>query len=136
MMMDLHIHSAFSSDGRERPEDILRYARKIGLDGIAILDHNDIRGSLKAFEMSKDMKDILVVRGLEVSTEAGHVIAYGVDRPVPSSSTIEETVDVIGDFGGIAVVPHPYRFWSGVGGKSIRAEQSKFKTLGAPPETT
>ncbi|MFQ6128354.1 MAG: PHP domain-containing protein [Thermoplasmata archaeon] len=119
MKMDLHIHSVFSSDGRERPEDILRYARKIGLDGIAILDHNDVRGSLKAYEMSKGMEDFLVVRGLEVSTDAGHIIAYGVDKSVPSRKTIEETVEMVQDFGGISVVPHPYRFWSGIGAKSV-----------------
>lgn len=123
MKMDLHIHSIFSSDGRENPEDIVKYARKIGLDGIAVLDHNDVQGSLKAYEISKEMKDFLVVRGVEVSTDAGHIIGYGIREPIPARMSIEETVEKIHDLGGIAVAPHPYRFWSGIGGKSAASHR-------------
>ncbi|MFQ6106175.1 MAG: CehA/McbA family metallohydrolase [Thermoplasmata archaeon] len=122
MKMDLHIHSVFSSDGRESPEDIVKYARKIGLDGIAILDHNDVRGSLKAYKMSRDMEGFFVVKGLEISTKAGHLVAYGVAEPIPPGMTIRETIENIRDLGGLAVAPHPYRFWSGVGGKSVNPE--------------
>ena len=122
MKMDLHIHSAFSSDGSEKPKDIVTYARKTGLDGIAILDHNEIRGSLRAYEMCKTFDDFLVVRGVEVSTEAGHIVAYGVDELIPTSLTIEETAENIRELGGIPVAPHPHRFWSGIGGKSVTAE--------------
>jgi predicted metal-dependent phosphoesterase TrpH len=122
MKMDLHIHSAFSSDGHEKPEDIVSYARKMGLSGIAILDHNDIRGSLRAYEMSKEVDDFIAVRGVEVSTDAGHVVAYGVDEPIPAKLTIEETAEKIRDLGGIPVAPHPFRFWSGIGGKSVTAK--------------
>jgi predicted metal-dependent phosphoesterase TrpH len=129
MKMDLHIHSIFSSDGRERPEDIVKYAKKIGLDGIAILDHNDIQGSLRAYEMSREMEDFLVVRGVEVSTEAGHMIGYGVYESIPSLMSIEETIETIRDLGGIAVVPHPYRFWSGIGeGPALSHEFSAIET--------
>lgn len=127
MKMDLHIHSIFSSDGREKPEEIVKYARKIGLDGIAILDHNDIQGSLRAYEMSREMEDFLVVRGIEISTEAGHIIGYGVCEPIPFRMSIEETIETISDLGGIAVVPHPYRFWSGIGERS--ALSSKFSAI-------
>ncbi|MCK4455614.1 MAG: PHP domain-containing protein, partial [Thermoplasmata archaeon] len=99
MKMDLHIHSAFSSDGSEKPKDIVTYARKMGLDGIAILDHNEIRGSLRAYEMCKGFDDFLVVRGVEVSTEAGHIVAYGVDELIPTRLTIEETAEKIRDLG-------------------------------------
>ena len=122
MKMDLHIHSAFSSDGREKPKDIVTYARKMRLDGIAILDHNEIRGSLRAYEMCRGFDDFLVVRGVEVSTEAGHIVAYGVDELIPAHLTIEETAEKIRDLGGISVAPHPHRFWSGIGGKSVTAE--------------
>jgi predicted metal-dependent phosphoesterase TrpH len=122
MNMDLHIHSAFSSDGREKPEDIVSHARKMGLAGVAILDHNEIRGSLRAYDICKEFDDFIVVRGVEVSTEAGHIVAYGVDELIPAQLTIEETAERIRDIGGIPVAPHPYRFWSGIGGKSVTAK--------------
>lgn len=118
MRMDLHIHSSFSSDGRESPTDILKYARNLGLGGVAILDHNEIKGSLKAYQLAREM-DIIVVRGLEVSTEEGHIVAYGVDQMIPAQKSIQETAEIIQDLGGISVAPHPYRFWSGIGGKRV-----------------
>lgn len=127
MKMDLHIHSIFSSDGREKPEDIVKHARKIGLDGIAVLDHNDVQGSLKAYEISKEMDNFLVVRGVEVSTDSGHIIGYGICEPITSRMSIEETIETIHSLGGIAVAPHPYRFWSGIGGRS--AASCKFSAI-------
>lgn len=44
--IDLHIHSKYSHHGLLEPEEIVRITRKSSLDGIAITDHNTIRGAL------------------------------------------------------------------------------------------
>jgi predicted metal-dependent phosphoesterase TrpH len=49
---DLHIHSIYSYDGTASVHAILRRARQIGLDVIAITDHDEINGSLKALELA------------------------------------------------------------------------------------
>ncbi len=46
MILDPHIHSTFSSDSTASPSDIVNQARSIGLDAIAVADHNTIKGSL------------------------------------------------------------------------------------------
>ena len=48
MKFDLHVHSKYSSDGVLDPENIVRIARKRGLAGIAVTDHNTIRGGIEA----------------------------------------------------------------------------------------
>jgi predicted metal-dependent phosphoesterase TrpH len=119
MMMDLHVHSAYSVDTDVEIKDILKTAKARNLDGLAISDHNEIAGSLEAFELAKEMDDFMVIRAIEVSSSEGHIIAYGVDKKIPRDMTPRDTVDAIRRAGGTPVVAHPYRFWSGVGEKVV-----------------
>jgi predicted metal-dependent phosphoesterase TrpH len=114
MKLDLHIHSTFSADGTADPVEILKRCRDIGLDGCSITDHNSIEGSLRAIEMCSEM-GLIVVRGLEVSSSDGHVLAYGLSGPVPRGMPMRETIAEIHKAGGIAVAAHPTRLGSGVG---------------------
>jgi predicted metal-dependent phosphoesterase TrpH len=115
MIMDLHVHSVYSVDTDVEIKDILKAAKARNLNGLAISDHNEITGSLEAFELAKQMEDFVVIRAVEVSSSEGHIIAYGVDKKIPRDMTPKETVDAIRRAGGTPVVAHPYRFWSGVG---------------------
>ncbi len=126
MKLDLHIHSTFSRDGTATPEDIIAFAEKSGLDGIAITDHNAIGGSLKAFGLAH-RAGFIVVRGVEVSAMEGHVLAYGVADTIPKGLPMTDTVEKIHSAGGIAVAAHPKRFPSGMG--SEIAKTVKFDAI-------
>ena len=92
----------------------MRVAKSRGLDGIAITDHNAVEGAAKAWDYGRGI-GVTVVRGTEVSTKEGHVLAYGVKEPIPRDLSSRETVERIVADGGIPVAAHPYRFWSGLG---------------------
>ncbi len=115
MRLDLHNHSWFSPDSKADPLEMVRVARRAGLDGIAITDHNAIAGSRAASELAAGLHDFLVVPAVEVSSSAGHILAYGVPDPIPRDLPPRESVERIEAMGGIAVAAHPYRFWSGLG---------------------
>ena len=51
-LADLHIHTIHSYDGTASVPAVLTRARQIGLDVIAITDHDEITGSLKALELA------------------------------------------------------------------------------------
>ena len=53
-LADLHIHTIYSYDGTASVSAVLTRARQIGLDVIAITDHDEIAGSLKALELAPD----------------------------------------------------------------------------------
>jgi predicted metal-dependent phosphoesterase TrpH len=114
MKADLHIHSNFSNDGKSTVEEIIAAAVERGLGCISITDHN----SFKAYDLVKDNGKVIVIPGIEVSSEEGHILAYGVDRDIPRSMSIKDTIDAIHEAGGYAFAAHPYRWWSGLGEKN------------------
>jgi predicted metal-dependent phosphoesterase TrpH len=128
MKLDLHIHSKFSRDGAATIEEILERCRSSGLDGCAVTDHNSIEGSLRAFDLASSF-GLLVVRGTEISTAEGHVLAYGLSSTVPRGLSIDKTIEHIHAAGGIAVAAHPRRFPSGMGIR--RASQNRFDAIEA-----
>ncbi len=49
-----------------------------------------------------------------MTTSEGHLLAYGINGPVPKGLPVQETIDLVHNGGGIAVAAHPYRAWSGL----------------------
>ncbi|MDD5112172.1 MAG: CehA/McbA family metallohydrolase [Candidatus Altiarchaeota archaeon] len=113
MRLDIHVHSCFS-DGVPTPKEIVEHCRKIGLDGVAITDHDRIEGSLEALKYAGE--GFMVITGVEVSSKDGHILALGVKEPVEAGLSAGETVKRIHALGGIAIAAHPYdRYRRGVG---------------------
>ncbi len=128
MKIDLHIHSTHSYDGTATPREIARRCNEAGLAGFAITDHNSLEGTIEALSVGRE-EGLVVVRGLEVSTSEGHVLAYGVRDDVRPARSIDETIEAIHAAGGIAVAAHPKRFPSGMGLK--RALEAGFDGIEA-----
>lgn len=108
MILDPHIHSTYSSDSTASPRDIIKRAKKIGLDAVAIADHNTIKGSLATIEEAKDFKDFIVVPAVEISSSKGHIVALGIKEDVEKGLSPEDTVEKIRSLGGIAIAAHPF----------------------------
>ena len=108
LSVELHAHSALSYDGRDSVDLLLEQAAAVGLDALAITDHDEIDASLAAAEKAGDY-GLVGITGMEISTAAGHVLGLGITERVPAGLSFEETLDRIHDLGGVAVVPHPYQ---------------------------
>lgn len=106
MKFDMHVHSKYSHDSWMEPEKMIDIARERGLDGIAVTDHGTLDGALRTAEMAHG--DLLVIPGMEISTELGHVIGLFLEEPIRSSKP-EEILNEIHAQDGIAVLPHPLR---------------------------
>jgi len=105
--IDLHVHTTYSYDALITPKELVFYAKKRGLDGVAVTDHDRIDGALK---IAKET-DFLVVPGIEISSLNGHIIGLDVDELVPPRLSVDETLDRIHEAGGIAVACHPITFF-------------------------
>jgi len=105
---ELHAHSSLSYDGRDSVELLLEQAAAVGLDAIAITDHDEIDASLAAVDLAPSY-DLVAIPGMEVTSRAGHVLALGVERAIEPGLSFEETIERIHDQDAIAVVPHPFQ---------------------------
>ena len=105
MKYDFHSHSKYSSDGFPDPKKIVKTAVKRGLSGIAITDHNTIKGGIEAKKYETD--EFKVVVGSEIKTDRGEVIGLFLCDEI-RSKVFHEVVDEIRNQNGIVVVPHPF----------------------------
>ncbi|MFB6079436.1 MAG: CehA/McbA family metallohydrolase [Haloferacaceae archaeon] len=108
LSVELHTHSALSHDGRDPVDALLGRAEALGLDGLAVTDHDAIEASLDAAASAAEY-GLVGLPGMEVTSDAGHVLALGVRDLIPAGLPFEETLDRIREQGGIAVVPHPFQ---------------------------
>jgi predicted metal-dependent phosphoesterase TrpH len=108
LSVELHVHSALSYDGRDPVGMLLEQAAAVGLDALAVTDHDEIDASLDAAERAGDY-GLVGIPSMEVSSAAGHVLAFGIEDLVPAGLSFDETLDRIREMGGIAVVPHPFQ---------------------------
>ncbi|MBF8982131.1 PHP domain-containing protein [Lutibacter sp. B2] len=80
--IDMHVHTNLS-DGIFLPSEIVDWAVKLGLKGIAITDHDIVDGIELAFERAKKYEDFIVVPGIEFSTiykkKEVHILGYFID---------------------------------------------------------
>ncbi|OPY24279.1 MAG: error-prone DNA polymerase [Methanomethylovorans sp. PtaU1.Bin073] len=106
MKFDMHSHTNYSPRcGFMEPKTLVKIARKRGLDGIAVTDHDTIKGSVKAREYAEKSLEIII--GSEVMTSRGEVIGLFLSEEIKSTDLID-VVEEIHDQNGVAVVPHPF----------------------------
>ncbi len=107
MKYDLHVHTNYSPCASLKPEVLLKIAKKkVGLDGIAITDHNTIKGAIKVSKLNKD-KDFEVIVGSEVYTNRGHLLGLYLTEDVKEWDFFS-AVEKIHRQGGIAIIAHPF----------------------------
>lgn len=102
--VEFHCHTCYSPDSLVSPEALVRRARELGLDRLAITDHNTVQGALAARELAPD----LVIVGEEVLTTAGEFIAFFVEEEVPAGLPPEEALARLRDQGAVVAISHPF----------------------------
>lgn len=99
--LDLHVHSQRSPDGVMTVGEIVSLAKAKGLNGAAICDHD------LALTEAPELDGFLIIPGIEVSTQFGHLLGLFITGPVETRDFFE-AVEVIHAQGGLAVLAHPF----------------------------
>ncbi len=105
LRLDLHLHSRYSYDCLVPLEQVVQAARRAGLDGIALTDHNEIAGALRLAESMDG--DFRIIPGEEIATAEGEIIGLFLHQRIPPGLSARETVARIKEQGGLVYVPHP-----------------------------
>jgi len=113
MRIELHCHSHHSHgtklpiEGIPSPREIVKRAERIGLGGVAILDHNSFR-AFREGRAEARRRGILLIPGEEMTSGKGHVLGIGISEFIPGGLSLEETIERIHEQGGLAIAPHPF----------------------------
>ncbi|MHA1835840.1 MAG: PHP-associated domain-containing protein [Candidatus Odinarchaeia archaeon] len=105
LKIDFHVHTHYSKCAISSPKEIIKFAIKKNLEGIAITDHDSVKGLKKALKLKPK---ILIIPGIEVNSLNGDIIGLGIQERIPQKRSVEETIEMIRDAGGLALIPHPF----------------------------
>ena len=88
---------------------MIQRAIAVGLDAICVTEHEEIRGAVVAREFGTGY-DVKVFRGIEVYTEFGDMLVYGLYRDAPGWKTpFADLVEMCEEVGAAIVIAHPCR---------------------------
>ena len=108
--VDLHLHTnRGSSDSNLAPKDLVDRARAIGIGAVCITEHDNMWDS-REIEALAAGSGVIFIRGMEVTTDMGHVGAFGLERYVGGIYKLAELRRVVNLEGGILIANHPFRY--------------------------
>jgi len=115
MKLDMHTHSYYSYDGAFSPEALISAAKKKGLDGIALTDHDTVAGWERAKKTADGTGAFLIlgeeIRIKEKGKTIAEILGYFLKEKIDGKNkTIGQIVDEIRKQGGIAVLAHPFNW--------------------------
>ncbi|MFQ5874209.1 MAG: CehA/McbA family metallohydrolase [Dehalococcoidia bacterium] len=129
MLIDIHAHTMVGgSDSSISPEDLVQEAKRQGLDGICFTEHGG-GWDWKRFQDFAARQDILVIHGLEVATELGHIGTFGLHTYVSGIHKAERLREVIDSVGGYMIAVHPFRLFYSTRGSLLWSDGDKPATL-------
>jgi predicted metal-dependent phosphoesterase TrpH len=109
VIFDLHIHTSWNSaDSNLHPVELIREAKRLGLDGVVVTEHDKCWDRFQIRDLAAE-HNFLFLRGMEVSTDLGHILVYGLEEYVSGIRQAEKLRRVVNDAGGAMVVAHPFR---------------------------
>lgn len=121
----MHVHTVRgAADSSLTPDQLVESARAIGLTGVNITEHDRVWDDFVMKEFREQNPQLFVNRGMEVSTDMGHIIALALNGYVPGIRKATELRKVLDDVGGFMIVAHPFRHFF---------DPIHFKRDGRPP---
>jgi predicted metal-dependent phosphoesterase TrpH len=148
MKFDLHVHSEKSKDSSLSPDDLYTAAKRAGLSGVAVTDHN-------LYLDYPQLEDLIIIPAAEYSTDCGHLLVYFLKEPLENTLSKNElgiypwrqVIDAAHAQGAIVFLAHPFSpkifrdidTWKAVDGVEIynsRVEHSRIKDANLSAQTT
>jgi len=128
---DLHIHTTrHSPDSQLDPFELLHRAKEVGLEGIVMTEHDYLWAEEELKDLRAAEPDLVILSGIEVSAQAGHMLVYGISDPFafPREMPWAECCREAHRQGGAVVAAHPFR-WGQPFEKILQRQQPELDGL-------
>jgi predicted metal-dependent phosphoesterase TrpH len=108
-LVDLHAHTyPLSHDSSLTPDELVESAKAAGLAGICLTEHDFFWDHGAAAELGK-RHHFLVIPGIEVNTERGHMVVFGLEKFVYGMHRMHDLAAMCQAAGAAMIAAHPYR---------------------------
>ena len=110
IQVELHCHTTYSMDGLMTFDSLLRTAEAVGLDALAITDHDTIEGALdfQRQACANNARLQIIVGEEKTLSDGSHFIGLFLQRHIKSGE-LAEAIREIEEQGGLCLIPHPFR---------------------------
>ena len=109
MIIDLHIHTKpASACSSIDPVDLIQEAKRIGLDGICLTEHDKLWDTQEVTRLRREY-DFVILRGIEVTSMEGDILVFGLTEELEGIISPEKLRKIVDEAGGIMLVSHPFR---------------------------
>ena len=109
MIIDLHTHTTPDSDDSTLSiDELIEVSKKSGLDGICITNHDRFLSIKESISLSKTY-DFLVIPGVEITTDEGHLITFGLETYIFGMHRASFVNSLVKKSNGAMILAHPYR---------------------------
>ena len=115
--LELHCHTRWSGDSLTKLPDLIARCKEVGIQRLAITDHSEIEGALRARELAPD----LIIVGEEAMTDVGELLCFFITELIPDGLSLGEAIARVHAQGGICGPSHPFDpRRRGIGGENLR----------------
>jgi hypothetical protein len=109
MLIDLHTHTKPRSwDSFLTPDEMVDLAKQAGLDAMVLAEHDWAWEPHEVADLAK-RHDFTVIRAMEINTEDGHVLCFGIHEYKFGMHRSHELAGFVEAVGGLMLAAHPYR---------------------------
>jgi len=109
VLIDLHTHThPLSHDSLLSADELVEAAKAANLDAVCLTEHDFFWNDDEAAALSK-RHGFTVIPGIEVNTEDGHIVVFGLERFVYGMHRLHELARLAEVAGAVMIAAHPYR---------------------------
>lgn len=127
MLIDMHIHTnRYSPCSSIDPLGMIYKALELRLSGIAIVEHYNLwsREEIEELKGQTKAKDLLILRGQEISCPIGHLLLFGYSGKLKEDIPFDEILPEVHNCSGIIILSHPFRNGLNIGHNNFGVDKA------------